>query len=156
MRSSEELLHSINWLELRAICLAVIYFSQHLWAVHVFVRMDNMTANAYINCQGDSFQTTYGGSVPSLPVGGGEPPLIESRTPSRDIQYNSQLAKLKKTKRLGMAAPSGGLQQPNQKVGNSGDGLICFLRKHTTPKLSNLSSDGGGQGNRRTTAPEAR
>ncbi len=42
----------INYLELRAVCLALEHFAQRLQGRHVLVRTDNMTVVSYINRQG--------------------------------------------------------------------------------------------------------
>lgn len=43
---------SINWLELKAIHLALLAIKKDLWFANVLVRMDNMTAKTYVNRQG--------------------------------------------------------------------------------------------------------
>ncbi|XP_032075421.1 uncharacterized protein LOC116510123 [Thamnophis elegans] len=50
--SDSNLSHSMNWLELRAIHLALLYFQTSLQNSHVLVRMDNTMAKAHVNHQG--------------------------------------------------------------------------------------------------------
>lgn len=44
--------HSINWLKLQAVHLALLHFHHKVFKCHVLVRTDNMITKAYINQQG--------------------------------------------------------------------------------------------------------
>lgn len=50
--TSRDLLHDINWLELRAVHLALHHFQSSVEAHHVLVLMDNVTAKVHINREG--------------------------------------------------------------------------------------------------------
>ncbi|XP_013930876.1 PREDICTED: uncharacterized protein LOC106556402 [Thamnophis sirtalis] len=50
--STAEASHSINWLELRVVQLALICFQAGIWGCHVKVLTDNVSTKAHINRQG--------------------------------------------------------------------------------------------------------
>lgn len=50
--SPVEATNSINWLELRAVRLALRHFRSILEGQHVLIRIDNMTTKAHVNREG--------------------------------------------------------------------------------------------------------
>lgn len=64
--SADEASRSINFLELRAIRLALLHFQGRVTGAHILVRMDNTTAKAYLNRQGGTRSRTLMGEASRL------------------------------------------------------------------------------------------
>ncbi|XP_053154497.1 T-cell acute lymphocytic leukemia protein 2 isoform X1 [Hemicordylus capensis] len=131
-----DLVHNINWLELKAVRLALLSFQDILEDQHVLVRMDNVTVKAHINHQGRTwsrslmqesdllFQWTeqHLKSISAEHLSGGRKftsGLVESTVfgPSRVVP------------------PSGGVRTDSTEVGHTVNGLVCLASQSQSSKV---------------------
>ncbi len=83
----------INFLELRAVFLALIHFLPSLKGCHVIVRMDNMAVVSHINRHGGSQSCTLNKTCTSYPpLDSGQVPLLESGSRPRSLEPRSRLS----------------------------------------------------------------
>lgn len=90
----EEICHSINWLELCTIHLALLSFSAQLHQAHVLVCMDNMTAKVCQQARMDLVKEPDAGGCFPLSVGRDPLGLDQNRTSIQDSKPGSRLVQL--------------------------------------------------------------
>ncbi|XP_061479227.1 uncharacterized protein LOC133383133 [Rhineura floridana] len=90
--SNAEQSQSINWLELKAVQLALCHFQSLSPLHHVLIRTDNTCVKSHLNRRGHQVSSSAGLSLPHFCLGRTTSTIPESRTPQRDLECDSRLA----------------------------------------------------------------
>ncbi|XP_034272360.1 uncharacterized protein LOC117664969 [Pantherophis guttatus] len=120
-----DLAHNINWLELRAIHLALRVFTHKVQDRHVLVRIDNVAAKAHMNRLGGTrSQYLMEEARETGELGRGSSEVLESITHFGSSEHPGGLAQPSHRGSRGMGPGSGSIHRDHVAVRDSGGGPV--------------------------------
>ncbi|XP_053114316.1 uncharacterized protein LOC128328210 [Hemicordylus capensis] len=142
-----DLRFNINWLELKAIRLALTEFHELVLGRHVLIRTDNVTAKAHVNHQGGTRSRALMKEADLLLAWAEIRVLLESRASQRPGECAGGLVKPPMDGPVGVCLAAGSLRLDIRQVGSSTRRSVCVSVQQQTSKVflqALLSPSGGG------------
>lgn len=150
-----EMVHSINWLELQAIWLALHHFQSQLVGSHALVGTDNTTVKAHINHQGGTKSRSLMCEAPLLFLWAKHFLSIRAEHLAGVKKRGRRLAQPPAIKQCRVATPPRNFPPNNLEVGSSFSGSLRIQGQYAADTLFLLDGVQRGRGSGCTTEPRA-
>ncbi|XP_061450027.1 uncharacterized protein LOC133369125 [Rhineura floridana] len=118
--------NSINWLELRAVHLALCHFQTMFPLTHVLIYTDNTCIKSHLNCKGHQVSNSSGEDHFDIHLGRETPAVLEGRTSQRGFKCHCRLAKLTASDSGGMELTSSSASSPPASLQSFDCGSVCL------------------------------